>query len=54
MLQQAQTAAADGFVKDTTTQAFVKDVIEEFEAPAGAGRFLGAVVRPLQAAHPGP
>ncbi len=29
MLQQAPTAAADGFVKDTTTQAFVKDVIEE-------------------------
>jgi putative thioredoxin len=29
MLQQAQTAAADGLVKDTTTQAFVKDVIEE-------------------------
>ncbi|MGO9703334.1 MAG: thioredoxin [Xanthobacteraceae bacterium] len=29
MLQQAQTTAADGFVKDTTTQAFVKDVIEE-------------------------
>jgi putative thioredoxin len=29
MLQQAQTAAADGFVKDTTTQAFVNDVIEE-------------------------
>ena len=29
MLQQAQTAPADGFVKDTTTQAFVKDVIEE-------------------------
>ncbi len=29
MLQQAQTAAADSFVKDTTTQAFVKDVIEE-------------------------
>jgi len=29
MLQQAQTAAADAFVKDTTTQAFVKDVIEE-------------------------
>jgi putative thioredoxin len=28
MLQQAQTAA-DGLVKDTTTQAFVKDVIEE-------------------------
>jgi putative thioredoxin len=27
MLQQAQTA--DAFVKDTTTQAFVKDVIEE-------------------------
>ena len=30
MLQQASTAAAaDAFVKDTTTQAFVKDVIEE-------------------------
>jgi len=29
MLQQAQTAAADVLVKDTTTQAFVKDVIEE-------------------------
>jgi putative thioredoxin len=29
MLQQAQTAAADAFVKETTTQAFVKDVIEE-------------------------
>ena len=29
MLQEAQTAGADGFVKDTTTQAFVKDVIEE-------------------------
>src|ERR1700760_2469647 len=27
MLQEAQTA--DAFVKDTTTQAFVKDVIEE-------------------------
>jgi putative thioredoxin len=29
MLQQAQTSAADNVVKDTTTQAFVKDVIEE-------------------------
>jgi len=29
MLQQAQTAAAEGLVKDTTTQTFVKDVIEE-------------------------
>jgi putative thioredoxin len=29
MLQQAATATADGFVKETTTQAFVKDVIEE-------------------------
>jgi putative thioredoxin len=29
MLQQAQTAAADNFVKDTTTQTFLKDVIEE-------------------------
>ncbi len=29
MLQQAQTAAADGLVKDTTTQTFVKDVVEE-------------------------
>ncbi len=29
MLQQAQTATADMLVKDTTTQAFVKDVVEE-------------------------
>jgi putative thioredoxin len=29
MLQQAETATADAFVKDTTTQTFVKDVIEE-------------------------
>src|ERR1700723_2764691 len=29
MLQEAGTATADTFVKDTTTQAFVKDVIEE-------------------------
>jgi putative thioredoxin len=29
MLQPAQAAAADAFVKDTTTQTFVKDVIEE-------------------------
>ena len=29
MLQQAQTATADTVVKDTTTQTFVKDVIEE-------------------------
>jgi putative thioredoxin len=29
MLQQAATATADTFVKDTTTQTFVKDVIEE-------------------------
>ncbi len=29
MLQQAGTATADTLVKDTTTQAFVKDVIEE-------------------------
>ena len=29
MLQQGQTAAADTLVKDTTTQTFVKDVIEE-------------------------
>src|ERR1700732_4069892 len=29
MLQPAQTTAADALVKDTTTQAFVKDVIEE-------------------------
>jgi putative thioredoxin len=29
MLQQAQPATADAAVKDTTTQSFVKDVIEE-------------------------
>jgi putative thioredoxin len=29
MLQSGQTTAADGLVKDTTTQTFVKDVVEE-------------------------
>ncbi len=29
MLQEAGTITADTVVKDTTTQAFVKDVIEE-------------------------
>jgi putative thioredoxin len=29
MLQEAQTAVADASIKDTTTQTFVKDVIEE-------------------------
>jgi putative thioredoxin len=29
MLQEAQTAGADGLVKDTTTQGFIMDVIEE-------------------------
>jgi putative thioredoxin len=29
MLQEAQTTAADALVKETTTQTFVKDVIEE-------------------------
>jgi putative thioredoxin len=29
MLQEAQTAVADASVKDTTTQTFVKDVVEE-------------------------
>jgi putative thioredoxin len=29
MLQQTQTTTADGLVKETTTQTFVKDVIEE-------------------------
>ena len=31
MLQQAQTAAGDGLIRDTTTQTFVKDVIEELK-----------------------
>ena len=31
MLQEAQIGAADGLVKDTTTQAFVKDVVEELK-----------------------
>ncbi len=41
MLQNggAVTAAAD-VVKDVTTQSFMKDVIEEIQAPAGAGGFL--------------
>jgi putative thioredoxin len=29
MLQEAQTAVADASIKDTTTQTFVKDVVEE-------------------------
>jgi putative thioredoxin len=29
MLQATQTAAADGLIKDTTTQGFLKDVVEE-------------------------
>jgi putative thioredoxin len=29
MLQETQTAAADGLIKDTSTQAFIKDVVEE-------------------------
>jgi putative thioredoxin len=29
MLQQAQTAAVDGLIKETTTATFVKDVVEE-------------------------
>ena len=29
MLQTGEAAAADGLIKDTTTQTFVKDVIEE-------------------------
>jgi putative thioredoxin len=29
MLQDAQTVAVDGLIKDTTTQTFVKDVVEE-------------------------
>ena len=56
MLQQAGTATApaDALIKETTTQTFVRDVIEESERAAGAGRLLGAVVRPLPAAdtHP--
>ncbi len=44
--------AGDSPVKDTTTQGFMKDVIEESQPPAGAGRLLGRVVRAVQAAHP--
>ena len=40
--------AADDLVTDTTTQAFMKDVIEESKKRAGAGRLLGALVRPVQ------
>jgi len=40
---------APDLIKETTTQTFVKDVIEGIEAPAGADRLLGAVVRPLPA-----
>ena len=43
--------AASDLIKETTTQTFVKDVIEEVEASAGADRLLGAVVRALPSAH---
>ncbi len=39
-------------IKDTTTQSFMKDVIEESKTPAGAGRFLGAVVRARASSSP--
>ena len=40
-------------VKEVTTASFRADVLTRLAAPAGAGRLLGAVVRPVQAARPG-
>ena len=47
---QSGTPAAD-IIKDATTATFAKDVLEASRTGAGAGRLLGALVRPMQAAH---
>jgi putative thioredoxin len=53
MLQSGEAAAPAGVIKDTTTETFVKDVIEEVQASAGSGGFLGRMVRAVQAAGAG-
>ena len=48
------TATTADVVKDTTTQGFMKDVIEESKRQPVLVDFWARVVRPLQAAHAGP
>jgi putative thioredoxin len=48
----APAPVAGGYIKDTTTAAFPCRRHPGIAQPAGAGRFLGAVVRPLQATDP--
>ena len=50
---QASAPEAEGLVKDTTTKDFMIDVIQEVPQSTGSGRFLGTVVRSLQAARSG-
>ena len=45
--------ASDQLIKDTTTQTFIKDVIEESKRQPVLVDFWARVVRPVQAAHAG-
>ena len=47
----AAPAADADLIKDTTTQDFRRRRAGRVACTSGAGRFLGALVRPLQAAH---
>ena len=42
--------AADAMIMDGDQKTFMKDVVEASRTRPGAGRFLGDLVRPLQAA----
>ena len=50
--RQRRPASASRLDQGHHDPGFAQDVIEESRKPAGAGRFLGAVVRPVQAAEP--
>ena len=52
--RQPPAAPGDDLDQGHDTQTFCQDVIETSRQLAGAGRFLGALVRPLQAADPDP